>query len=227
MATLGAELSHILTRDPAARTRLEVALTYPGFHAILAYRAAHWLWSCGLKLPARFLSMIARFITGIEIHPAAEIGEFCFIDHGQGVVIGETAAIGNRVTLYHDVTLGGTSLTQTKRHPTLGDDVIVGAGAKLLGPIIVGSGARIGANAVVVKDVESGATMVGIPARRVDAATGATAYGTPLEGDIDPNAHDVTELQARIALLESRLAAFENTMGVRTTIPRSEGKFDA
>lgn len=227
MASFGKELEHILNRDPAARTRLEVALTYPGFHAIVAYRGAHWLWRNNLKLIARMLSMFARFITGIEIHPAAVIGEFCFIDHGQGVVIGETAVIGNRVTLYHDVTLGGTSLQKVKRHPTLSDDVVVGAGAKLLGPITVGEGARIGANAVVIKDVAAGATVVGIPAREVQSAATATAYGTPLDGDNDPNAHDTLELQTRIAALEARLATFESAMGVRTVVqPRGE-KFDA
>lgn len=209
MATLGSELSSILTRDPAARSRLEVALTYPGFHAILLHRAAHYLWNKNLTLIARLVSTFSRFMTGIEIHPAAQIGEFCFIDHGQGLVIGETAIIGSRVTLYHNVTLGGTSLNKVKRHPTLGDDVVVGAGAKLLGPITIGNGARIGANAVVVKDVVAGATMVGIPARVVAYATGATAYGTPLEGDNDPNAHDVVVLQERLAALEARLAAME------------------
>lgn len=205
MATLGEELRYILKRDPAARTVLEVALTYPGFHAMLLHRAAHKLWVNNLKLIARVISGFSRFMTGIEIHPAAVIGEYCFIDHGQGVVIGETAVIGNRVTLYHDVTLGGTSLDKVKRHPTLMDDVVVGAGARLLGPITVGEGARIGANAVVVKDVNAGASMVGIPARPAVSQAAAAAYGTALEGDNDPTAHDVVELQQRIAALEARL----------------------
>lgn len=205
MAKLGDELRYILKRDPAARTMVEVALTYPGFHAMLLHRAAHFLWQKNLKLIARFISSFTRFMTGIEIHPAAQIGEYCFIDHGQGVVIGETAVIGSRVTLYHDVTLGGTSLDKVKRHPTLCDDVVVGAGAKLLGPITVGARARIGANAVVVKDVEPGASMVGIPARPAISQAAAMAYGTPLEGDNDPIVHDVVELQKRIAALEARL----------------------
>lgn len=227
MATLGNELSHILKRDPAARTKLEVALTYPGFHAILAHRAAHFLWRKNIKLGARMLSTVSRFFTGIEIHPAAQIGEFCFIDHGQGVVIGETAIIGNRVTLYHDVTLGGTSLEAVKRHPTLGDDVIVGAGAKLLGPITVGDGARIGANAVVVKDVAAGASMVGIPARQVGECAGATAYGTPLEGDNDPTVHDIAALYARIAALEAKLSETDKSATPPNPAQPRTTRFDA
>lgn len=227
MATLAQELSHILTRDPAARTRLEVALAYPGFHAIVGHRVAHYLWRKNIKLPARMLSAATRFFTGIEIHPAAVIGAFCFIDHGQGVVIGETAIIGNRVTLYHDVTLGGTSLEAVKRHPTLGDDVVVGAGAKLLGPITVGDGARIGANAVVVKDVAAGATMVGIPARAVEQCAGATAYGTPLDGDNDPNAHDMVALQQRIAALEARIAELDKGATPPVQARPHSPKFDA
>ncbi|MES2984951.1 MAG: serine O-acetyltransferase [Pseudomonadota bacterium] len=210
MASLNDELKHILARDPAARTRLEVALTYPGFHALVTHRAAHYLWRRNLKLVARLIAAFTRLMTGVEIHPAAVIGAFCFIDHGQGVVIGETAIIGERVTLYHEVTLGGTSLNSGKRHPTLGDDVIVGAGAKLLGPITIGSRARIGANAVVVKDVEEGASMVGIPARVVEVKSdeGFTAYGTPVAGDNDPTVHDMVALQARVTQLEARLAQF-------------------
>ncbi len=226
MARIRDEIAHIITRDPAARTSLEVVLTYPGFHAIMAHRAAHFLWEKKLKLVARFLSSFARFVTGVEIHPAAQIGEYCFIDHGQGVVIGETAIIGNRVTLYHDVTLGGVSLDAGKRHPTLEDDVVVGAGAQLLGPITIGKGARIGANAVVVKSVAAGATMVGIPARAVDVASveAFTAYGTPLTGDNDPAAHDVEALQTRIVALEARLARMEAFLSGGS---HAAAKFDA
>ena len=155
----------VMDRDPAARNVFEVITSYPGLHALLAHRVNHWLWRHGLCWLGRFLSLFSRWFTGIEIHPGATIGRRFFIDHGMGVVIGETAEIGDDCTLYHGVTLGGTSWEKGKRHPTLANDVIVGAGAKLLGPIHVGMGARIGSNAVVVKDVPEGATMIGIPAR--------------------------------------------------------------
>ncbi len=164
----GDEIRAILERDPAARNRLEILLTYPGLHAVLCYRAAHVLWRHGWRLPARILSAFARWATGIEIHPGAQIGARFFIDHGMGVVIGETAEIGDDCTLYHGVTLGGTSWQPGKRHPTLGRGVIVGAGAKVLGPIRIGDNARIGSNAVVVKDVPGSATVVGIPGRVVN-----------------------------------------------------------
>ncbi len=158
-----------MDRDPAARNAFDVLTTYPGFHALLFHRLAGRLWRWRLRWLARIVALISRWLTGIEIHPGARIGRRFFIDHGMGVVIGETADIGDDVTLYHGVTLGGTSWQSGKRHPTLGDDVVVGAGAKLLGPIRVGGGARIGSNAVVLKDVPEGATMVGIPARQVGA----------------------------------------------------------
>ncbi len=157
----------VFDRDPAARTAFEVLTTYPGVHAVLFYRLGHWLWNSGLKWLARFISTIGRWLTGIEIHPAAKIGRRFFIDHGMGVVIGETAEIGDDCTLYHGVTLGGTTWNKGKRHPTLGNDVVVGAGAKVLGPITLADGARVGSNAVVVKDVPAGATVVGIPGRVV------------------------------------------------------------
>ncbi|MGD8710190.1 MAG: serine O-acetyltransferase [Ectothiorhodospiraceae bacterium] len=159
------DINCVFDRDPAARNAFEVLTSYPGVHALLLHRMNHWLWNQGLRWFARFLSLFARWFTGIEIHPGANIGRRFFIDHGMGVVIGETAQIGDDVTLYHGVTLGGTSWEKGKRHPTLGNDVIIGAGAKVLGPVTVGDGARIGSNAVVVKDVPAGATMVGIPAR--------------------------------------------------------------
>lgn len=163
--TLRKDLQAVLDRDPAARSSVEVLVAYPGFHALMAHRVSSRLWQRRHKLAARALSHLSRGITGIEIHPGAQIGRGVFIDHGMGVVIGETSVIGDNCTLYHGVTLGGTSWRQEKRHPTLGDDVVVGAGAKLLGPIEVGSGARIGANSVVVKDVPPAATVVGIPGR--------------------------------------------------------------
>ncbi len=165
---LKSDIRSVFDRDPAARNTFEVITTYPGLHAILWYRLAHWLWHIGLKWFARFISTIARWLTGIEIHPAAKIGERFFIDHGMGVVIGETAEIGDDCTLYHGVTLGGTSWQKGKRHPTLGNGVVVGAGAKVLGPIEIGDNARIGSNAVVVKPVAEGKTVVGIPGREVD-----------------------------------------------------------
>jgi len=162
----------VFDRDPAARTAWEVITCYPGFHARLFHRVAHRLWGWKLKWLARFISQLGRWVTGIEIHPGARIGRRLFIDHGMGVVIGETAEIGDDVTLYHGVTLGGTTWNRGKRHPTLGDGVVVGAGAKILGPIHIGKGAKVGSNAVVVKDVPSGCTAVGIPARVVEPGLG-------------------------------------------------------
>ncbi|MGE8355163.1 MAG: serine O-acetyltransferase, partial [Microvirgula sp.] len=159
----------VFDRDPAARTVWEVITCYPGFHALTLHRLAHGLWRRGFKWAGRFVSHLSRWLTGIEIHPGARIGRRVFIDHGMGVVIGETAEVGDDCTLYHGVTLGGTSWQKGKRHPTLGAGVVVGAGAKVLGPITVHDKARIGSNAVVMKDVPAGATAVGIPARLVES----------------------------------------------------------
>ena len=159
------DISIVFERDPAARTHWEILTTYPGVHALLMHRLSHWLWGKRFYWLARFNSHIGRWLTGIEIHPGATIGRRMFIDHGMGVVIGETAVVGDDCTLYHGVTLGGTSWNKGKRHPTLENGVVIGAGAKVLGPIIVGTGAKIGSNAVVVKDVPANATAVGIPAR--------------------------------------------------------------
>jgi serine O-acetyltransferase len=201
-----------MARDPAARSRIEVFLCYPGLHAIAFHRLAHRLWGWGLRLPGRVVSHLARMLTGIEIHPGARIGRRIVIDHGDGVVIGETAELGDDVLIYHQVTLGGTSLVGGKRHPTVGDGVILGAGAKVLGPIMVGAGARVGANAVVVSDVPAGATVVGIPARPVDrrpAGADLLPYGTPCDDTIDPGLRTVEQLRAEIAGLSARLAALE------------------
>ena len=159
------DLSIVFERDPAARSYLEILTTYPGVHAILFHRVAHKIWKIKLFWLGRLISHISRLLTGIEIHPGAVIGSRFFIDHGMGVVIGETSVIGNDCTLYHGVTLGGTSWKQGKRHPTLENKVVVGAGAKILGPITIGSGAKIGSNAVVVKDIPKNVVAVGIPAR--------------------------------------------------------------
>ncbi|MFN4148233.1 MAG: serine O-acetyltransferase [Rhodocyclaceae bacterium] len=167
-ARLREDIACVFDRDPAARSTWEVLTCYPGFHALLLHRLSHWLWSHGLRWLARLLSHFTRFLTGIEIHPGAKIGRRVFIDHGMGVVIGETAEIGDDCTLYHGVTLGGTSWNKGKRHPTLQRGVVIGAGAKVLGPITIGEGAKIGSNAVVVREVPAGATAVGIPARIIE-----------------------------------------------------------
>jgi len=165
------DISVVFERDPAARTHWEIITTYPGVHALIIHRLSHCVWSKRFFWIARFISHIGRWLTGIEIHPGATIGRRVFIDHGMGVVIGETAVIGDDCTLYHGVTLGGTSWNKGKRHPTLEQGVVIGAGAKVLGPIIIGKGAKIGSNAVVVKDVPENATAVGIPARILEQET--------------------------------------------------------
>ncbi|MBC7799904.1 MAG: serine O-acetyltransferase [Gemmatimonadaceae bacterium] len=210
-------------RDPAARSWVEVLLCYPGLHAVLWHRMSHGLWRRGLRLPARMAAHLGRFLTGIEIHPAARIGRRLIIDHGMGVVIGETAEVGDDVYLYHGVTLGGTSSERGKRHPTLGNNVIVGAGAKILGNILVGNGARVGANAVVVQPVSPGVTVVGIPARPVErdpvkraiAKPGPVpvfvAYGTPCEETLDPLVRNLESLRAEMIALEARVSAMQRS----------------
>ena len=163
--TIMQDLNVVFERDPAATSKLEVILTYAGFHALLAYRLSHWLWARGVPFVPRVISQLARWLTGIEIHPAAQIGTGFFIDHGMGVVIGETAEIGDYVTLFQGVTLGGTGKERGKRHPTLGNHVVVGAGAKILGGIKIGDNVKIGANSVVLKSVPANSTVIGVPAR--------------------------------------------------------------
>jgi serine O-acetyltransferase len=219
------EIDATLARDPAARSRLEVVLCYPGFQALLFYRVAHWLWQAGWHLCGRFVSHIGRMLTGIEIHPGAKIGRRLFIDHGMGVVIGETAEIGDDCTLYQDVTLGGTSLERgQKRHPTLGNDVIVSSGAQVLGPFRVGDGARIGAQAVVLKEVPDGATMVGIPAR--PTGRGAPRSGEPTfepyavgDENHDPISRVLNGLLDEVATLRARLGELERS---RESVPPGE-----
>jgi serine O-acetyltransferase len=179
---LRSDVQCILDRDPAARSTWEVLTCYPGLHALVLHRRAHWCWTHGFKWPGRFISHTARWLTGIEIHPGAVIGERVFFDHAMGVVVGETAEIGDGCTIYQGVTLGGTSLYKgAKRHPTLGKDVVVSAGAKVLGGFVVGDGAKIGSNAVVIKPVPAGATAVGIPARIIPSKDGHSADVTTHE----------------------------------------------
>lgn len=201
------DIDSVFDRDPAARSIFEVVTCYPGLHARIIHRVAHVLWRAGLKWLARFLSHLARMLTGIEIHPGATIGRRFFIDHGMGVVIGETAEIGNDVTLYHGVTLGGTSWKEGKRHPTLGAGVVVGAGAKILGPILIGEGAKIGSNAVVVKDIPAGATAADIPARVLDSAKkmpGFNAYGISNDQN-DPLAQAIHGLLGHSVVVDQRI----------------------
>lgn len=209
------DVETVLKHDPAARSALEVVLCYPGFHALLFYRLSHGLWRRRWLVLGRWVSQLGRLLTGIEIHPGAEIGRRLFIDHGMGVVIGETAEIGDDVTLYQGVTLGGTSLQRGKRHPTLEDGVIIGAGAKVLGAFTIGRGARVGANAVVLAAVPAGATVVGIPAKAVmDKAKLPRGdefmpYGTPCDEIPDPVARVLNGLQEEVAALRARLDAQE------------------
>ena len=188
--TLRHDIQGIFDRDPAARNSLEVMLAYPGLHAIWLHRLAHWLWQHNLKLLGRLVSQTSRFLTGIEIHPGAQIGPGFFIDHGMGVVIGETAEVGANVTIYHGVTLGGVSWQKGKRHPTIGDSVVLGAGAKVLGPITVGNHSRIGANSVVVKDTPAESVVVGVPGRmrHRDAALQAADPERDLQHNVLPDA---------------------------------------
>jgi len=199
---LKSDLSIVFDRDPAARSYWEIITTYPGVHAILFHRLAHRLWKLKLYWFGRAISHIGRFFTGIEIHPGAVIGRRFFIDHGMGVVIGETAVIGDDCTLYHGVTLGGTSWKQGKRHPTLENKVVVGAGAKILGPITIGSSAKIGSNAVVISDVPANATAIGIPARVVDSEKKKTSSFSPYavsKDEDDPMLKTLKGLIAEVA----------------------------
>ncbi len=213
-ARLADDIRNIRARDPAARSVLEVLTCYPGLHAVWGHRVSRWLWTHGLKWLARLNSHIARGLTGIEIHPGAVIGARLFIDHGMGVVIGETAEIGDDCTIYQGVTLGGTSLDKgVKRHPTLGNGVVVGGGAKVLGSFTVGEGARIGSNAVVVKSVPAGATAVGIPARIITdvgeaAVHGFDAYGITKDMP-DPVANAIRALLGHVQALQMEVQALK------------------
>ena len=212
-ASIRRDLDSTLERDPAARSRLEVFIVYPGLHAIWAHRITHWLWVHGFKFLGRWLSQVARDLTGIEIHPGATIGPGFFIDHGMGVVIGETAEIGADVTLYHGVTLGGTSLEKGKRHPTIGDRVVIGAGAKVLGAITIGDDSRIGANAVVVKSVPANSVVVGVPGQIVQRSQPHHLGDAPdLNHTSLPDVVGLSlkQLFERVEVLETRLEGHAN-----------------
>lgn len=218
------DIDSVFDRDPAARNVFEIITTYPGIHAVIFHRLNHWLWRRGLKWLARVLSNVVRWYTGIEIHPGAEIGQRFFIDHGTGVVIGETAQIGDDCTLYHGVTLGGTTWEKGKRHPTLKDNVVVGAGAKVLGPVVVGQSARIGSNAVVTRDVPEAATVVGVPGRVVERKDekqahrakmaekmGFDAYGVAQDAP-DPVATAINCMLDHIHVMDKRMEDMCKTM---------------
>src|SRR3990172_4691729 len=232
------DIRSVFERDPAARSTLEVLLTYPGLHAVWAHRVAHCLWRWRLKLLARVLAQLTRWLTGIEIHPGATIGNRFFIDHGMGVVIGETAEIGDDCTLYHGVTLGGTSWEKAKRHPTLGKNVVVGAGAKILGPITIGDNARVGSNSVVVKDVPAGGPGAGIPGRIVIAKDDANsvkrrvmaekigfdAYGQHHGQLPDPVAQALDRILDHLHAVDERLALQDRLLHGDATMSETAGK---
>jgi serine O-acetyltransferase len=226
------EIAVVFERDPAARNAWEVMTCYPGFHAMLMHRFAHFLWDLRLRWLARFVSHIARWLTGIEIHPGATIGRRFFIDHGMGVVIGETAEIGDDCTLYHGVTLGGTSWNRGKRHPTLGNNVVVGAGAKILGPIVIGDGAQIGSNAVVVKAVPPGATAVGIPARIIEKESGekggfsAYAVGSDMNDPVSRAIHELIDHGVATDKRIEQILGHLQKLGVDCADSRARDHFD-
>ena len=230
--TLSDDIQAVFERDPAARSKLEVLLCYPGLHAVLIHRLANALWRRGWLLSARLLSQFARWLTGIEIHPGARLGRRLLIDHGMGVVIGETAVVGDDVTLYQNVTLGGVSLNPGKRHPTIEDDVVIGAGAAVLGPFTVGRGARVGSNAVVLREVPPGATMVGVPARQVGPQPAAKercfpAYGVEPGVTIDPVSRALDRLTQEVEELTLRVAQLEHPAEQATEAPAEERRVAA
>jgi len=207
LQTLRRDIRSVFERDPAARSRLEVLFCYPGLHAVWFHRLAHWCWTHRLKFLGRFTSHVSRFLTGIEIHPGARLGPGLFIDHGMGVVIGETAEVGENVTIYQGVTLGGTSLEKVKRHPTIGTNVVIGSGAKVLGPFTVGENSRIGSGSVVVKEVPPNSVVVGIPGRITHRD------GRKVEHKIDLNMTDLPDPVARtLQSLAERVAELERTI---------------
>lgn len=222
-STIAEDVDCIFERDPAARTRFEVYTTYPGVHAVVLYRLAHPLWCRGWRWLPRFMSYIARIWTSVDIHPGADIGRRFFIDHGAGVVIGETAEIGDDVTLYHGVTLGGTSWRKGKRHPTLGDGCVVGAGAKILGPVILGQHVKVGANSVVIGSVPSDSTVVGIPAKVVKSrqSRDLTPHGIDLDHHLIPD-----PVAGAISCLLERIRHLEQEIGIHGCLPGGTARED-
>ena len=230
------DIKSFKARDPAARSALEIMLCYPGFHALLFYRLSHWLWGLKVRLAARFISHVGKILTGIEIHPGAQIGRRFVIDHGTGVVIGETSIVGDDVTLYHAVTLGGISpavdsgsQVGVKRHPTIMDGAIIGSGAAILGPITIGKGARVGSNSVVTKDVPASVTAVGIPAQVImprdkRKAREFQAYGTPIGGSPDPVLQSIDSLRGQVSALMERVEELETQLQAsEQPTPRERG----
>ncbi len=215
------DISVIFERDPAAQSIVEILFCYPGFHAMRFHHLTHWLWTHGFRFLARFISHISRGLTGIEIHPGATIGEGFFIDHGMGVVIGETAEIGRNVTMYHGVTLGGTSWKKGKRHPTIEDNVIIGANAAILGPIRVGQNSKIGSGSVVTKEVPSNSTVVGIPGRIVYREGNVYNDPTGVAGTPDPEGKAIKCLTEQVAALEQRVEELSRLVE-KTDLPRAE-----
>jgi serine O-acetyltransferase len=205
LKSLREEIDSIFERDPAARSILEVLFCYPGLHAVLFYRIAHWFWTKRMYFVGRFTSHVGRFLTGIEIHPGAKIGKRFFVDHGMGVVVGETAEVGNDVLLYHGVTLGGTSWKKVKRHPTVGNNVVIGTGAKILGPITIGDNTRIGSNSVVVNDIPPNSIVVGIPGKVVFRVEGEKRIKMDESFMPDPQAMALTALLERVRRLEEKV----------------------
>lgn len=222
------DIACVRLRDPAARGEFETLLTYPGVHAVIWHRFAHWLWTNGHFFTARLLSWFGRFLTNVDIHPGARIGYRFFIDHGAGVVIGETAQVGDDVTLYHGVTLGGTSWSPGKRHPTLENGVIVGAGAKILGPVTIGSNTRVGANSVVIEETPPNVTVVGIPARVVRPEAGRKFLAGRIDLDHhlmpDPVGVAIEVMLDRVEFLEARLAHLQQRLKDANVVERPEGE---
>lgn len=234
--TIREDIRVVFERDPAARSTLEIILCYPGLHAVILYRVAHWFWTKKLHLIARVISHFARFLTGIEIHPGAKIGRRFFIDHGMGVIIGETSEIADNVTIYQGVTLGGKSWKKEKRHPDLGEHVVVGAGTKIIGPCRLGDYSRIGANSVVVKDVPPKSTVVGVPGRIIYSMEGEIHDDVNLEHHLLPDPEEqallclierVKELEKKVRLLEGEGKKGDDDEGVDAYSGRDKGEKDA
>ena len=205
-----ADIAAAKERDPAARNLLEILISYPGFHAIVGHRLSNFLWRQGLHLIARIISNILRTLTGIEIHPAAKIQRGFFIDHGMGVVIGETTEIGNNVTIYQGVTLGGVSIKKGKRHPTIGNNVIIGAGSKILGPLEIGDNSKIGANSVVINDIPSNSTVVGIPGKVVSQTSSSDEPDLAHNKLLDPSAEEILKLNEEIKKIKEELKKLQS-----------------